>query len=74
RAAPAGYMLMVRPMEQVRRLVQQQVGARAALKLDDIPAQTAAMRAVMRQAWHRCSLARNGIRALDLLAQAEHDV
>ncbi|HRQ39713.1 MAG TPA: dihydroxyacetone kinase operon transcriptional regulator DhaR [Chloroflexota bacterium] len=50
RAAPAGYMLMVRPMEQVRRLVQQQVGARAALKLDDIPAQTAAMRAVMRQA------------------------
>lgn len=50
RAAPDSYILMVRPMEQVRRLVHQQVGAKATLKLDDIPAQTANMRAVIRQA------------------------
>lgn len=50
RAAPDGYILMVRPMEQVRRLVHQQVGAKATLKLDDIPAQTPNMRTVIRQA------------------------
>ncbi len=50
RAAPDGYMMVIRPMAQVRRLVHQQVGARATLKLDDIPGQSPNMRAVIRQA------------------------
>lgn len=49
-AMPDGYILMIRPMEQVRRLVHQQVGAKATLTLDDIPASAAPMRAVIRQA------------------------
>lgn len=47
---PVGYMLMLRPMEQVRRLVHQQVGNQATLKLEDIFATSAAMRPVTRQA------------------------
>jgi transcriptional activator for dhaKLM operon len=46
----AGYILMIRPIAQVRRLVQQQIGTQAALTLDDFPAHSAAMRQVLRQA------------------------
>jgi transcriptional activator for dhaKLM operon len=47
---PVGYMMMLRPLEQVRRLVHQQVGSQATLKLEDIFAESAAMRPVTRQA------------------------
>ncbi len=47
---PRGYMLMLRPMEQVRRLVHQQVGSKAALLLEDISAYAPAMRPILRQA------------------------
>jgi transcriptional regulator of acetoin/glycerol metabolism len=47
---PIGYIAMLRPMEQVRQLVQQQVGAQATLTLKDIPAESTAMRQVLRQA------------------------
>ncbi|MCA9942912.1 MAG: PTS-dependent dihydroxyacetone kinase operon transcriptional regulator DhaR [Ardenticatenaceae bacterium] len=47
---PVGYMMMLRPLEQVRRLVHQQVGNQAMLKLEDIFAESAAMRPVTRQA------------------------
>ncbi|MBK8987231.1 MAG: sigma 54-interacting transcriptional regulator [Chloroflexi bacterium] len=46
----AGYIAILRPIEQVRRLVHQQVGTRAMLALEDMPAQSSPMRAVMRQA------------------------
>jgi transcriptional regulator of acetoin/glycerol metabolism len=49
-AVPAGYIAILRPIEQVRRLVHQQVGTKAMLALDDMPIQSAAMRSVMRQA------------------------
>lgn len=45
-----GYMLMMRPMAQVRRMVHRQVGIKAAIKLDDMLADSTAMRAVVRQA------------------------
>lgn len=47
-----GYIAMLRPIEQVRRLVHQQIGVQATLSLDDIAAtgQSAAMRPVLRQA------------------------
>ncbi|MBK8900511.1 MAG: PTS-dependent dihydroxyacetone kinase operon transcriptional regulator DhaR [Anaerolineaceae bacterium] len=47
---PVGYMMMLRPLEQVRRLVHQQVGSQAMLKLEDIFAESAAMRPITRQA------------------------
>lgn len=50
KAEPVGYIMMLRPIEQVRQLVHQQVGTQAALTLEDIPAQSAAMRQVLRQA------------------------
>ena len=46
----ASYVVMLRPIEQVRKLVHQQVGTKALLTLDDMPNQSAAMRRVMRQA------------------------
>lgn len=46
---PSGYMLMLRPIEQVRRLVHQQVGTRASLLLDDVSAFAPSMRPVIRQ-------------------------
>lgn len=49
-ASPSGYLLMIRPIAQVRRLVNQQVGTRAALVLDDIAARSSGMRIVIRQA------------------------
>jgi len=49
-AQPIGYIAMLRPIEQVRQLVQQQVGAQATLTLKDIPAESLAMRQVLRQA------------------------
>ncbi|MCI0399053.1 MAG: PTS-dependent dihydroxyacetone kinase operon transcriptional regulator DhaR [Chloroflexi bacterium] len=50
KSGPVGYMAMLRPVERVRQLVFQQVGAQATLSLDDIPAQSPAMRPVLRQA------------------------
>jgi len=47
---PIGYIAMLRPIEQVRQLVHQQIGARATLHLDDISSQAPAMRPVLRQA------------------------
>lgn len=49
---PIGYILMLRPIEQVRRLVHQQIGVEATLSLDDIAdsGQSAPMRSVLRQA------------------------
>lgn len=47
---PVGYMMMLRPTEQVRRLVHQQVGSQATLKLEDIFAESSAMRPITRQA------------------------
>lgn len=44
-----GYIALLRPIEQVRQLVQQQAGSRAALTIDDVYGQTAAMRQVLRQ-------------------------
>jgi transcriptional activator for dhaKLM operon len=41
---------MLRPIEQVRKWVHQQVGTKALLTLDDMLNQSAAMRSVMRQA------------------------
>lgn len=46
----ASYVAMLRPIEQVRKLVHQQVGSQALLTLDDMLNQSAAMRSVMRQA------------------------
>ncbi len=47
---PVGYIALLRPIEQVRRLVQQQAGARATLTIDDVYGQTPPMRRVLRQA------------------------
>jgi transcriptional regulator of acetoin/glycerol metabolism len=47
---PTGYIMMIRPMAQVRRLVHQQVGTKATLVIDDISTAAPAMRAVIRQA------------------------
>ncbi len=48
--SPTGYMLLLRPIEQVRRLVHQQVGTKATLLLDDISAFAPTMRPIIRQA------------------------
>lgn len=47
---PASYIMMIRPMAQVRRLVHQQVGPRITLVLDDVATKSKAMRSVIRQA------------------------
>jgi transcriptional regulator of acetoin/glycerol metabolism len=47
---PSGHILLLRPIDQVRRLVHQQIGSRASLTLDDLASQTPRMREVMRQA------------------------
>jgi len=47
---PSGHILLLRPIDQVRRLVHQQFGSRAALTLDDLASQTSRMREVIRQA------------------------
>ncbi|UCG25087.1 MAG: PTS-dependent dihydroxyacetone kinase operon transcriptional regulator DhaR [Chloroflexota bacterium] len=47
---PVGHILLLRPIEQVRRLVHQQIGSKAAVTLDDLPSQTPRMREVLRQA------------------------
>ncbi len=47
---PVGYIAMLRPIEQVRQLVHQQVGTQATLTLEDISAQSPAMRHTLRQA------------------------
>ncbi|MCA9920951.1 MAG: PTS-dependent dihydroxyacetone kinase operon transcriptional regulator DhaR [Anaerolineales bacterium] len=48
--ASSGQILMLRPIEQVRRIVHQQVGSNAMLKLDDVLALSPSMRPVLRQA------------------------
>src|SRR5690349_4105405 len=45
-----GYIAIIRPIEQVRQLVHQQVGAQALLTLQDISAASPDMRRVLRQA------------------------
>lgn len=47
---PVGIILLFRPIEQVRRLVQQQFGTQATLTLDDMAGDSPTMRQVMRQA------------------------
>ena len=47
---PIGQISMLRPIERVRALIHQQVGTQAMLLLDDVSANSAMMRAVMRQA------------------------
>lgn len=47
---PAGYIVMLRPIEQVRQLVHQQMGTQATLTLDDLSSQSIRMREVLRQA------------------------
>jgi transcriptional activator for dhaKLM operon len=49
-ARSASFVAMLRPIEQVRKLVHQQVGTQAMLSLDNMLNQSAAMRSVMRQA------------------------
>ncbi len=49
-ARPAGYIVMLRPIEQVRQLVHQQLGTQATLTLDDLTSQTPRMREILRQA------------------------
>ncbi len=45
-----GYIILLRPIEQVRELVHQQAGARATITIDDVYGETPAMRQVLRQA------------------------
>ncbi|MGD8583786.1 MAG: dihydroxyacetone kinase operon transcriptional regulator DhaR [Chloroflexota bacterium] len=47
---PSGHILLLRPIDQVRRLVHQQIGSRASLTLNDLASQTPRMREVIRQA------------------------
>jgi transcriptional activator for dhaKLM operon len=47
---PVGYIATLRPIEQVRQLVSQQLGAQASLSLQDVAGQSAAMRRLLRQA------------------------
>jgi transcriptional activator for dhaKLM operon len=46
---PVGYIAMLRPIEQVRQLVQQQAGTHASLTIDDVYGQTPGMRRVVNQ-------------------------
>ncbi len=45
-----GYITLLRPIEQVRQLVQQQAGAHASITIDDVYGESSAMRRVLRQA------------------------
>jgi len=45
-----GQILMLRPIEQVRRIVHQQIGNQATIKLEDVFAMSPSMRPVLRQA------------------------
>ena len=45
-----GYIILLRPIEQVRELVHQQAGAHATITIDDVYGETPAMRQVLRQA------------------------
>ncbi|MCA9948894.1 MAG: PTS-dependent dihydroxyacetone kinase operon transcriptional regulator DhaR [Anaerolineales bacterium] len=45
-----GFIALIRPIEQVRQLVQQQTGTHATLTIDDVYGQSASMRGVLRQA------------------------
>lgn len=47
---PIGFVAKLRPIEEVRRLVHQQVGTEATLLLEDVAAYSPAMRPVLRQA------------------------
>lgn len=47
---PAGHIAMLRPIEQVRQLVHQQMGSRATLTLEDFSVESSRMRQVIRQA------------------------
>ena len=47
---PISYVAMLRPIEEVRRMVHQQYGNQATLKLEDVFAQSNSMRPVLRQA------------------------
>jgi transcriptional activator for dhaKLM operon len=47
---PAGFIAMIQPIEQVRQLVQQQIGARATLTIDELTSRSAEMAQVIRQA------------------------
>lgn len=49
-SGPIGHILMLRPMEQVRQLIHQQIGTRATLTLDDLVGQSTRMRQVLRLA------------------------
>lgn len=52
REGPAitGFIALLRPIEQVRKLVYKQVGSQASLTFDDVSALTPGMRSVLRQA------------------------
>jgi transcriptional activator for dhaKLM operon len=45
-----GYLATIRPIEQVRRIVHQQVGTQASLKLEDVFTESRTMRPILRQA------------------------
>lgn len=45
-----GFIALIRPIEQVRQLVQQQTGTQATLTIDDVYGQSQSMRGVLRQA------------------------
>ncbi len=47
---PTSYIMMIRPVAQVRRLIHQQVGTKTTLVLDDVTTSSKAMRSVIRQA------------------------
>jgi transcriptional activator for dhaKLM operon len=47
---PKGFIILFRPLEEVRQLVYRQVGADAALTFDGIPAGSPAMQSLVRQA------------------------
>jgi transcriptional activator for dhaKLM operon len=47
---PVRYIALLRPIEQVRMLIHQQMGTRAMLTLDDLASQSTRMRQVLRQA------------------------
>lgn len=48
--APVGYIITLRPIERVRRLVQRLVGAQATLTLEDVLGESAVMQRVRRRA------------------------
>ncbi|GAB4264154.1 MAG: dihydroxyacetone kinase operon transcriptional regulator DhaR [Candidatus Promineifilaceae bacterium] len=47
---PTGFIALLRPIEHVRRIIHQQVGTQAMLRLEDVYSSSPAMRAVVRQA------------------------